>query len=63
MELFDPEQVSGIAGTIITDTFTYEVARWLVRRYPKQLSVEWDIEEQGATDGREPASISPAARR
>jgi hypothetical protein len=47
MELFDPEQVSGIAGTVITDTFTYEVARWLVQRYPKQLSLEWHIEEQG----------------
>ena len=47
MQLFDPEQVSGIAGTVITDTFTYEVARWLARRYPKQLRVEWEIEEQG----------------
>ncbi len=46
MQLFDPEQASGIAGTIITDTFTYEVARWLARRYPKQLRVEWEIEEQ-----------------
>jgi hypothetical protein len=47
MELFEPEQVSGIAGTIITDTFTYEVARWLAQHYPKQLSVAWDIDEQG----------------
>jgi len=47
MELFDPEQVSGIAGTLITDTFTYEVARWLVHRYPKQLSVAWDFDDQG----------------
>ncbi len=47
MQPFDPEQVSGIAGTVIIDTFTYEVARWLARRYPKQLKVEWEIEEQG----------------
>jgi hypothetical protein len=51
MELFDPEHVSGIAGTVIKDTFTYEVARWLLRRYPKQLSVEWDLEEQGGQMG------------
>ena len=51
MELFDPEQVSGIAGTAITDTFTYEVARWLAERYPKQLSVNWDIDEQGRQMG------------
>ena len=51
MELFDPEQVSGIAGAVITDSFTYEVARWLVQRYPKQLSVAWDIDEQGRQMG------------
>jgi len=47
MSMFDSEQVSGIAGTVINDTFTYEVARWLAARYPKQLSVEWDFDEQG----------------
>jgi len=51
MELFDSEQVSGIAGTVITDTFTYEVARWLLQRYPKQLSVVWDLDEQGRQMG------------
>ena len=33
--------------TTISDTFTYDVARWLAQRYPQQLSVEWDFEEQG----------------
>src|ERR1039457_4751083 len=47
MDLFDNEEFSGIAGTTISDNFTYDVARWLVRRYPQQLSVEWDFEEQG----------------
>ncbi|MGO9516108.1 MAG: hypothetical protein ACLPND_03595, partial [Candidatus Korobacteraceae bacterium] len=47
MELFEPEQVSGIAGTVISDTFTYELTCWLVQRYPNQLSVAWDIDEQG----------------
>lgn len=47
MELFDNEQFSGIAGTTISDNFTYDVAHWLVRRYPQQLSVEWDFDEQG----------------
>lgn len=47
MDLFDSEQFSGVAGTVITDAFTYEVARWLVQHYPKQLSVEWDLDEQG----------------
>ena len=47
MQRFDPEQVSGIAGTVITDIFTYEVARWLVQRYRKQVSVKWDFDEHG----------------
>jgi hypothetical protein len=47
MDLFDSEQFSGIAGTTISDNFTYEVARWLVQRHPKQLNVDWDFDEQG----------------
>src|SRR5271166_3714815 len=51
MNRFDSEQFSGIAGTVINDSFTYEVARWLVRRYPKQLSVDWDFDKQGRQMG------------
>jgi hypothetical protein len=51
MEMFDREQFSGIAGTTINDTFTYEVARWLLRRHPKQLRAEWDLDEQGRQMG------------
>jgi len=51
MERFDPEQVSGIAGTVITDTFTYEIARRLAHRYPKQVRVQWDVDEQGRQIG------------
>ena len=47
MESFDSEQFSGIAGTVIADTFTYDVTRWLAQRDPKQLSVNWDFDEQG----------------
>lgn len=43
----DTEQFSGIAGTAISDTFTYDVARWLARRYPEHLSVDWDFDGQG----------------
>lgn len=46
LAMFDSEQFSGIAGTVIRDTFTYEVARWLARRYPHRIGVEWDIDEQ-----------------
>jgi hypothetical protein len=39
--LDDPE-VSGIAGTAVTDTFTYNIVRWLLRRHPTQVSFDWD---------------------
>ena len=48
---FDDEQFSGIAGTAISDNFTYDVACWLVQRYPQQLRVEWDFDEQGRQMG------------
>ncbi len=47
LQLLDSEQFSGIAGTTVSDSFTYDVAHWLVQHYPKQLSVEWDFDEQG----------------
>lgn len=39
--LDDPE-VSGIAGTAVTDTFTYYIVRWLLRRHPAQVAFDWD---------------------
>ena len=46
LDILDSEEFSGLAGTVIQDTFTYEVARWLASRFPRQLSVEWDIDQQ-----------------
>jgi hypothetical protein len=43
---FDSETVSGISGTVLRDKFTYEVARWLKQRYPRQVKACWDIDEQ-----------------
>lgn len=35
-------EVSGIAGTSVTDTFTYPVVRWLVRRQQGRVTLDWD---------------------
>src|ERR1039458_9573087 len=51
LERFDDEEFSGIAGTTISDNFTYDVARWLTQRYPQQLTVEWNFEEQSRQMG------------
>jgi hypothetical protein len=42
----DSEEFSGIAGTRLTDTFTYEVALWLARRYPGVVHPAWDFDAQ-----------------
>jgi hypothetical protein len=35
-------EVSGIAGTFVTDTFTYPIVRWLTHRYPARLKLDWE---------------------
>ncbi len=39
--LDDPE-VSGIAGGSVTSNFSYAIVRWLVAKYPAQISIDWD---------------------
>src|SRR5438105_3153241 len=39
--LDDPE-VSGIAGMSVTSNFSYAIVRWLVAKYPRQVSIDWD---------------------
>ena len=43
-EVLDDESVSGIAGTTISNTWTFNLARWLVNRHPSQITAEWDVE-------------------
>src|SRR3989454_8955530 len=44
--LDDPE-VSGIVGTSVTSNFSYALVRWLARKYPRQVSIDWDWFEEG----------------
>ena len=46
MSVFDQEEFSGVAGTELRNTWTYELARWLVHRYPSDIKVEWNPDEQ-----------------
>jgi hypothetical protein len=39
--LEDP-QVSGIAGTPVTDNFSFYIVRWLMQRHPAETSIYWD---------------------
>jgi len=42
MSAFDDFDTSGIAGTTMQDTLSFEAARWLVRRMPRQVAIAWD---------------------
>ncbi len=42
----DNESVSGVAGTTIRNTWTYELARWLVEHHAPAIKLEWDVDEQ-----------------
>ncbi len=48
MSEFDPEQVSGIAGTTMQDTWNYDVVRWLARLFPRNVAIDWtDYDQEG----------------
>ena len=34
--------ISGIAGTSVTDTFSFYIVRWLIQHFESQLSIYWD---------------------
>ena len=46
MSAFDPMEVSGIAGTTMEDTLSFDVVRWLVRRIPRNLEIAWEGYEE-----------------
>ena len=41
-DTFAPEEVVGIAGTVVEATFSYPMVCWLTRRYPKAISINWE---------------------
>jgi len=40
--LFDDFEASGIAGTTMQDTLSFNVAQWLERRIPRHVGIAWD---------------------
>ena len=35
-------EVSGIAGTVVSDTFTYPIVSWLVQEQPRRVELDWE---------------------
>ena len=42
LEAFEAPEISGIAGTSLSAVFSYEVARRLAARHPRDLEIAWD---------------------
>ena len=47
MDAFEPFEVSGIAGTQMEDTLSFDVARWLIKRMPSKVEIAWENYEPG----------------
>ncbi|HEY4678855.1 MAG TPA: hypothetical protein VIJ01_16935 [Candidatus Angelobacter sp.] len=43
---FAPEEVVGIAGTVVEATFSYSMVCWLVERHAKSISIQWEDYER-----------------
>jgi hypothetical protein len=49
MSIFDDFDTSGISGTAMQDALTFEVARWIVRRMPREVEIAWrDYDDERA---------------
>ena len=42
MSVFDDFDTSGIAGTVMQDTLSFDVVQWLARRIPDNVEIPWD---------------------
>jgi hypothetical protein len=47
MDDFEPIEVSGIAGTQMEDTLSFDIASWLIKRMPGQVEIAWENYEPG----------------
>ena len=47
MAAFDTFEFSGIAGTQMEDTPSFDVARWLIKCIPRKVGIAWDHYEPG----------------
>src|SRR5580698_3885378 len=41
MSVFDDFDASGIAGTTMQDTLSFDVAKWLAHRVPRNIEIAW----------------------
>jgi hypothetical protein len=56
---FQEPEVSGIAGTSLTAVFSYEVARALAARHPRNVEIAWDCHDPTADLGPTLSKLIP----
>jgi|CZKJ01.1.fsa_nt_gi hypothetical protein len=59
LSLFDDFDTSGIAGTTMQDTLSFDVAHWLVRRIPGNVDIAWSDYWDDSPSERARGSIWP----
>jgi hypothetical protein len=60
MDAFDTFEFSGIAGTQMQDTLSFDVAHWLVQRLPGQVEIAWSNDKNDNYEpGRELGTTGP----
>ena len=47
LSAFDDTEVSGISGTSVTTDYSYDVVRWLHRRFGRRVRIDWEGYEGG----------------
>ena len=47
LSAFDLPEVAGVAGTTIGSDFSFHLARWLARRHPGRVRLDWGAVEEG----------------
>jgi hypothetical protein len=48
---FTPEEVAGIAGTMVEAAYSYPMVCWLVEHHPKAISIQWEDYERDPQRG------------
>jgi hypothetical protein len=62
LDLFEDPEVSGIAGTGLSTNFSYDVARSLVGRHRRAITIDWENYEHADRLGAVLAELVPESR-
>ncbi len=62
LSAFEDPEISGIAGTGLSTNFSYEIAKGLVERYTRHISIDWDAYQRADRLGPVLSELVPESR-